>query len=133
MLRPLPVCSFAVLLSSLAADQELLERLSIGKLHAIEATLQRLPKSSSAKVDVELSRVLQGELGRALSRNEGEPLSLVQARLTGEGGTLPQSYLKCRSAVEAWIDRLLIAREIRRAADNASTSADCQERSHVQS
>ncbi len=66
------------------------------------------------------SVVLEGEVARSLARNEGQALAPADV-----GQELPAGpYVDKRQAVLDWIDRLLIARELRRADLRPDTPKD---------
>lgn len=96
------------LVDDVGRDIELTSILSIGKIHEIQATVRRLPLA--AEPDDEFATLLELEVNRSLRRNEGTPLDIESVYLK-----LPDSdYAARRIAVQAWIDRLLIARELGR-------------------
>ncbi|MCL6607018.1 MAG: type III-B CRISPR-associated protein Cas10/Cmr2 [Geminicoccaceae bacterium] len=84
------------------------EKLSTKKIHEIAAVLRRLPEPGTVEGDgVAWQRVLEGEVRRALARNEPEALTAEEVGLE-----LPASYAQAHEAVGRWVDRLLIARAI---------------------
>ncbi len=87
--------------------------LSIKKIHEIGAILRRLPAPGAvAGGEAEaFHRVLEGEVHRALARNEGKPLGFAEIGLV-----LPEDYAGAHEAVARWVDRMLIARAIAEAA-----------------
>lgn len=104
------------LVADFEADMAFTRRLSIGKIHEIEATLRRLPETAEQRTD-ELAGLLEREVARSLARNEGDPIALEDARITLGDDQIElaaKGYPACRRAVKDWIDRLLIAREVGR-------------------
>jgi len=93
----------------LRADAKLVdEKLSTKKIHEIAAVLHRLSEPGKIEGDgAAWQRVLEGEVRRALARNE--PASL---KIEDVGLDLPGSYGEAHEAVGRWVDRLLIARAI---------------------
>jgi len=84
------------------------EKLSTKKIHEIEAVRRRLPEPGGIEGDgAAWQRVLEGEVRRALARNE--PASL---KIEDVGLDLPGSYGEAHEAVGRWVDRLSIARAI---------------------
>jgi CRISPR-associated protein Cmr2 len=84
------------------------EELSTKKIHEIEAVRRRLPEPGKVEGDgVAWQRVLEGEVRRALARNEPEPLTADEVGLELGGG-----YRQAYEAVARWVDRLSIARAI---------------------
>ncbi len=101
----------------LREDMRALSRLSITKIHEIDALVRQLPTGPASD---DLSVVLEGEVARSLARNES--LALAPADV---GLELPVGpYVDKRQAVLDWIDRLLIARELRRADLRPNTPKD---------
>jgi CRISPR-associated protein Cmr2 len=94
-------------------DMALMTKLSITKIHEIATTVRQLPMPDPKQPDqyAAFSSLLEREVARSLARNDGEPLGFAEVGLT-----LPDdNYVDKRQAVLGWIDRLLIARELRRA------------------
>ncbi|MCS6877093.1 MAG: type III-B CRISPR-associated protein Cas10/Cmr2 [Geminicoccaceae bacterium] len=89
------------------------EELSTKKIHEIATILRRLPEPARvAAIESEIEseswrRVLEGEVRRALFRNEPKPLTLDDVHLE-----LSEDYTNAHEAVARWVDRLLIARAI---------------------
>jgi CRISPR-associated protein Cmr2 len=94
--------------------------LSIKKIHEIGAILRRLPAPGAvAGGEAEaFHRVLEGEVHRALARNEGKPLGFAEIGLV-----LPEDYAGAHEAVARWVDRMLIARAIAEAAPRPRVKA----------
>ena len=103
----------------LERDQALLaRRLATGKIYEIETLLRRLPApaavGASGQADEHgpaFAELLTAELRRALARNEGGPLSLAEAGLNLDKAA---DYGARWQATRAWVDRMLIARELQR-------------------
>jgi CRISPR-associated protein Cmr2 len=93
----------------LRADAKLVdEKLSTKKIHEIAAVLRRLPEPGGIEGDgAAWQRVLEGEVRRALARNEPERLTAEKVGLELGGG-----YRQAYEAVARWVDRLSIARAI---------------------
>lgn len=85
------------------------DTLSTKKAHEIGAILRRLPEPAKVQEGEADSfrRVLEGEVRRALARNEPKPLSPAAVGLS-----LPEPYAAAHEAVARWVDRMLIARAI---------------------
>jgi len=84
------------------------EKLSTKKIHEIEAVRRRLPEPGTIEGDgVAWQRVLEGEVRRALARNEPAPLTAEEVGLE-----LGWGYRQAYEAVGRWVDRLSIARAI---------------------
>lgn len=85
------------------------DTLSTKKIHEIGAILRRLPEPAAVQgAEAEAFRlVLEGEVRRALARNEPKPLSPAAVELS-----LPEPYAAAHEAVARWVDRMLIARAI---------------------
>ena len=84
------------------------EKLSTKKIHEIETVLRRLPEPGKVEGDgVAWQRVLEGEVRRALARNEPARLTVDAVGLELGGG-----YRQAYEAVGRWVDRLSIARAI---------------------
>ena len=84
------------------------EKLSTKKIHEIEAVRRRLPEPGGIEGDgAAWQRVLEGEVRRALARNEPASLTIEDVGLD-----LPGSYGEAHEAVGRWVDRLSIARAI---------------------
>jgi len=95
--------------AQLRLDMAVMAKLTIGKIHEIAGTLRRLP--NDAPPDSGFSNILELEVRRSLARNEGGAMDFAAVELV-----LPEAdYAARRGAVRDWIDRLLIARELRRA------------------
>lgn len=105
----------------LEEDVELFEgRLSVKKVHEIGSILRRLPpdRGLAAEEAQAFAAVLEGELQRALARNEGGALFFGDVGLHQTG-----SYAAMREAVARWVDRLLIARALAEARPRVHAAA----------
>jgi CRISPR-associated protein Cmr2 len=88
------------------------DRMSSRKVYEIASLLRRLPRPDDAKGDG-WARVLALEVKRSLSRVEGGRLRPEEVGLALEPNA---DYVTLHAHVEAWVERLLIARVFDRAA-----------------
>lgn len=91
------------------------DNISSRKIYEIAKLLQQLPKPGMAKHD-HWSRVLVLEVKRSLERNENGPLRPHDVGLELDSTKTSKSYETLHQEVEAWVERMLIARTFERAA-----------------
>lgn len=97
----------------LRADAELMtERLSSRKVYEVARTLSQVQAPTHAS-DERWSRLLVREVERSLSRVDTGALSLEEVGLDPSVATA--GYRALHSHIQAWVDRMLIARELARA------------------
>lgn len=99
-------------------DAKLLDgRLSMGKVYEIRTMLRRLPRPVDAQPSAEWADLLRAEVARILARTMGGERELkpedVALDVTGD------DYAKMHGEVEAWVQRMLIARVFQEAEPRA--------------
>lgn len=94
------------------------DELAAGKVHEIRDVLRRLPHEDtvSSGDQAAWSRVLAGEVGRVIGRNQaGNAATRTSPGDVGLELAESKEYARNRAAVEQWIERMLIARHLHQA------------------
>jgi CRISPR-associated protein Cmr2 len=117
-------------IARLRQDTRILEdRLSTRKIYEIANTLDRLPQPSTATTHLDWARMLRLEVLRSLSRADGltiasQPLPFDQTcKDLGLSLSELASYASLHDEVKLWVDRILIAAHIAKAAPSKRGSA----------